>query len=145
KAQAKSEQFGFQQGFKLGEKMTRKELIAAFKDSSRTAEETRKGLMDVISDELPGELRGKFLQSIAGELSKRRQESIMRRVEQMKEMLTRKELLDDIAELTSFKGNIALDYQRQINEATKGIDFKSMSSGTRHKLEALRDFAEKRG
>lgn len=144
-AQRKAERFGFGEGFKLAEKMTRKELIAAFKDSAKSAQDTRQALFELIQENLPPDMRGKFLQSIVGEVSKRRQESILRRIEQTKDMLDKNQLVEDLEGMTSFKGTVAIDYSRKIQELVKDIDLKKMSAGTRQKMADLKLYADMHG
>lgn len=145
KAKVKAEAFGFREGFKVAEKLTRKELVAAFKDSRVNVKKTQEAIIEIINDELPQDLRGKFLTPIIQNLTKRKQESILRRIELMKDKLTRKELIEDIEGLRQFSPGVALEYQRQIADLLKDIDTKNITARTRRRLEGLKDFAQREG
>lgn len=167
KARIKAEAFGLGEGFKLAEKLTRKEfrsvfkereqtlkqaqearrreMIAAFRDSQKSAEESRKALRDVIEAELPLEERGKFLDALVGRITKKKQLRILERVEQLQEKLNRKALIEELGELQTFKGDIPVEYQRRLKEIVGDINTKNFTAATIRKLEGLKAWSDQHG
>jgi hypothetical protein len=88
KAQAKAEKFGFGQGFKLAEKLTRKEFIEMFQERQAMTRATQKMLTEYIQENLPPELRGRFLEAVVNAVSESRAYSVMSRVDEAKERQT---------------------------------------------------------
>ncbi len=145
KARIKAETFAFKEGFRVGSRLTGKHLIQTFKDTQIAAKESREMVMDYISENLPADMRGKFLNAIIQNLTKKKQVSIFQRVEQLKDKLERKELVKEIAELKELKGDISVDYQKKIKDLLGDIDTKKITSTTLRKLEGLKDYIEREG
>lgn len=144
-AKVKAEQFGFREGFKVSEKLTRKELLSAFKDQQKDAEETRKALRDVIQEELPIEERGKFLDALVARLTKKKQSQILDRVIDLKERLTKKELIEELGEIQHYKGEIPVEYQRRLQEIVGDINTKNFTPATVQRIKALKDYSDQHG
>jgi hypothetical protein len=145
KAKVKAEQFGFREGFKVAEKLTRKELVESFKYEQEMMEETRKALIDIIQEDLPPELRGKFLDPIIAKLTERKQQDILDRVAAMKNKLTKDELIEDLKSLQKMRGNINVEYQKRVAALIGDIQTKNIGTHTRENVEGLLEFAEREG
>ena len=145
KAKVRAEGFGFREGFQVAEKLTRKELQAAFKDSREDVRKTQKALIEMINEQLPPDLRGNFLNPIIQNLTKRKQESILRRIIQLEEKRTKQELVKELEGLINYPESISLDYKRRLDAVLGDINTKKITTGTRAKLEGLKKFADQQG
>lgn len=142
KAKVKAEMFGFREGFKTAEKLTRKELVEAFNDEQQAIDETRKALVQIIQEELPPEMRGKYLDAIISKLTDSKQNNLLDRIAAMKDKLTKEELIDELASLQRMRGNIDVEYQKRIDALIGDINTKNISAATRERIESLMAFAE---
>jgi len=135
-------------GAKIGvagaRQLTKQELIAKFKDSRNTIRQIQNDLMNYIKDNLPPSTRGKFLQAIIGNLTKKREVSIFQRVEKVKEEIVRREVISELKEMPKGK-NLAVDYQKQITETLKDVDLVKPTENTLKKLRGLQEYIEKEG
>lgn len=145
KAAIKAEAMGVKAGFQWGQHVTKQDLIAAFKDSQKSALETRKQLVAYINEHLPADLRGKYLNAVIQHVTKRKQESILRRVDRLAERRTQQELIAELGELVSHDPKVLLEYQRRLDALLADIDLKKMTEGTRRKLESLKTYADEQG
>lgn len=127
-------------------RLTREELITKFKNSQETIKNIKNDLIKYIDENLPIEAKGKLNQVLTRDnLTRKNAASIFSRVERMKETLTRKELVGKIKELSVPKGNLAVDYQKQVSEIIGGIDLIKPTEATLKKLKGLRDYIQKEG
>lgn len=146
KAKARAEQFGFREGFKVSEKLTRKEFIDAFKESQEVTKATQKMMIEYINENLSPEVRGRFLNAIVTQVSESKALSVMSQVDELQDKLTRRELLNEIKTLQEFKGQrLAVDYQRKITDLLGDLNTKTINRKTLLKLSGLIDFAEREG
>jgi len=145
KAKIKSEVMAFKEGFRVGGRLTAAHLIEGFKDAKLTANETRAMLVEYINDNLPPDLRGRFLNPIIQNMTKKKQASIWKRVDEIRENFERKKLVKEISELKELKGDIALDYQQKLNDLLEDIDTKKITTKTFMKLQGLKNYIEKHG
>lgn len=137
---------GARMGALFARRMTRQELITKFKDSRENVRQIKNDLIKYIDENLPTEAKGKLTQALMMDnLTRKNAASIFSRVERMKETLTRKELVGEIKELSVPKGNLAVDYQKQISETISGIDLVKPTEATIKKLKGLRDYIRKEG
>ncbi len=137
-------------GAKIGaveaRQITRQDLISKFKSSRENVRQIKNDLIKYIDENLPAEAKGKLTQSLMRDnLTRKNAASIFSRVEIMKETLTRKELVGEIKGLSVPKGNLAVDYQKQITETIAGIDLVKPTEATIKKLKGLRDFIQREG
>lgn len=146
KAQAKAEVYGFREGFKVSEKITRKEFISAFQDSQEVTKATQKMMIDYINENLPPEVRGKFLNAVVNQVSEHKAYSVMSQVDDLQDKLTRRELINEIKSLQEFKGqHLAVDYQKKITDLLGDLNTKTINRKTLLKMSGLIDFAESEG
>ena len=146
RARIRSEARGAKVGILEGKRLTREELITKFKSSRETIKGIKKDLIKYIDENLPQEAKGKLTQALVRDnLTRKNAASIFSRVERMKETLTRKELVGEIKELSVPKGNLAVDYQKQVVDVIGGIDLVKPTEATLKKLKGLRDFIQKEG
>jgi hypothetical protein len=146
KAKAKAEVFGFREGFRVSEKLTRKEFIEAFKESQEVTKATQKMMIEYINENLPPEVRGKFLNAVVSQVSESKALSVFSQVDALQDKLTRRELLNEIKTLQEFKGqHLAVDYQKKITDLLGDINTKTINRKTLLKLSGLIDFAEAEG
>ncbi len=132
-------------GIKEGTRITRKELIEHFRDSQKEIRQTQKLLREYIEENLPSQLRGKFLNAITQNLTTKRLVSIYGRTNRLADELIQKERITEVEKLKGYKGNIPVEYQKQIGEILNEIETKKFSPKTIKKLEGLRDYMEREG
>lgn len=146
RARIRNEARGAKAGAIEARRLTRDELITKFKDSRENVRQIKNDLIKYIDENLPTEAKGKLTQALMMDnLTRKNAASIFSRVERMKETLTRKELVGEIKELSVPKGNLAVDYQKQISETISGIDLVKPTEATVKKLKGLRDYIRKEG
>ena len=146
RARIRNEARGAKFGAIEARRLTRQELIAKFKDSRENVRQIKSDLIKYIDENLPQEAKGKLTQSLVRDnLTRKNAASIFSRVERMKETLTRKELVGEIKELSVPKGNLAVDYQKQVSETIAGIDLIKPTEKTLKKLRGLKDFIQREG
>ncbi|KKN27529.1 hypothetical protein LCGC14_0863650, partial [marine sediment metagenome] len=141
----KAELKGEKRGIKEGTQITKKELIAHFKDSQAEMKQTRDLLVTYINENLPSNIRGKFLNAIAQNLTRKRLVSIYGRVGRLADEQAHKDKVAEFKELKKLKGDISVDYQKKVNEVLVDIETKKITPRTLKKLENLRDFIEREG
>jgi hypothetical protein len=137
-------------GAKIGaieaRRLTREELIAKFKSSQEAIKSIKNDLIKYIDENLPTEAKGRLVKPLTMDnLTRKKAANIFSRVERMKETLTRKELVGEIKKLSIPKGNLAVDYQKQITETITGIDLVKPTETILKKLRGLRDYIQKNG
>lgn len=145
KARIKAELMGFKEGFRVGSRLTNQHLIQNLKENEAQMKEVTKTIVDYINTELPKELRGKFLGNVTDVLTRGKQKKIFDRVKNLKEKLRREDVLEDIASLQLLKGNIDVEYQKQIVSLIGDIHTKNITEKTLRKLQGLKDYMEKQG
>ncbi len=124
-------------------KITRWQLLKEFKRTQKDIGSTRRMLINYIKQELPLKARGKFLDILKRDLTLKKQASIYRRVIEAKDLIERKELNQEIKDLAKPKGNVDIEYRKQIGAVMQDIDLKNISQKTINKLEGLKRFIEK--
>ena len=132
-------------GARVAAKVTRKEIIARFINSRENIRDIQDTVMKYIKENLPQGEQGRFINALLKDLDRKKAVSIFGRVEQIKESLTRRELIGEIRELSMPKGNLAVDYQKKIIETIKGIDLVNPTELTLKKLRGLRDYIQREG
>lgn len=143
----RAEARGAKQAAGVTRRITKEELVSAFKASQVKAAKTRKMLSNYIQAQLPQESRGKFLNAISDVgTSSRKQASIFTRVEQEKERLTRRELIQTIKdEVRKPTKQVNVEYQKRILELTNDINLAKPSKKTVGKLQSLVDYIKRTG
>jgi len=146
KAKVKAEGFGFREGFKLGERLTNRELTVAYKAKEEERLATAKALIKMIHEsDIPATMKGKYLEALAGKLTHKRVNDIMDRIDAASELATRQEIVDDLVNFKSHMGRIDVDYQKRITELLEDINLKKIGPKTRERLLSLAAFAERNG
>lgn len=147
KAKVKAELFGFREGFKLGERLTSKELTSMFLEKQKQVQQTRKALVDLIKEHLPMELRGRLLSMLAGNMTDSKVNDILDRIKEMSEEVERKELLDEIKKFQegTFGAKIDIQYEKQIKELLSGLNTKRITAKARAAAEWLQNYAAEFG
>lgn len=145
KAKVKAEMFGFREGFKVGERLTNRDLTQAFKDDMARIEGDRKALVGLIQEHLPPELRGKYLDAIRGKLTESRINDVLDRIARESEKSTKNELIEEIAEFKDYGGSLDVEYQKRIDELLGDVNTKNISPKTLQRLESLIEYADRHG
>jgi hypothetical protein len=144
-AKLAAETRGFAEGKAAGIRVTKAEMVGAFKESQKNAEAMRKEMSRIIQEELPIAERGKFLDALVSKLTKKQQTRILDRVINTKEKLTHKQLIAEFEKIRHFKGTIPVEYQRRIAEITEDINTHNFRPSTVAKLQALQAYADENG
>jgi len=143
KMRIRAEAKGTKEGFKVARQITRKEMTNAFKDSAQKARDTKAILREYIQQQIPLEQQGKFLTALTNDITKKKQVKIMTRVDELRENIKVRQIIGELKEVP--KGNIAVDYQKKIEEMMKGIDLVKPTERTLTKLKGLRDYISREG
>lgn len=145
RARIKADIFGFKQGFKVGSRLTNTHLKMLFKEDTAAMLETRKEIVKYIDENLPADVRGKYLNAIIKHITPRGKERLFKRVEDQKARIEKKDVIAEIEELKRMRGNIAVDYQKKITSIVGNVDTKKITAKTISDLEGLKNYIEEQG
>lgn len=103
-------------GFIQGEKITREELTNLFKTRLARIEEARDLIKSYIEENLPVDLRGKYLNAVANNPTIKKYQSIAERVDREVQNFIKKDLITDLKSISKTKANLPADYKRKLEE-----------------------------
>ena len=143
RVRVRAEAAGARVGFRVARTLTREELITKFKSSQTTIRELKEEVINRIKTNLPLEARGRFIQTLERDLTRKRVYGIYERIERISEQIRRREIVEELKEVP--KGNIAVDYQRRVEETMRDIDLAKPTERTLRRLESLNEYIQRQG
>ena len=143
KAQLKFRLVQQARGAKIAAKVTKQELEQRFREQQTTAEEVRQVLIDYIKDviELPG--RGKFLQPLAKDMTKKQLWRVYTRVGKEATAQEVKDLRTEIEKYKDVPTNVAVEGKKRIEDLLGGIDFRRFTSDDARRIKSAAEFLAK--
>ncbi len=139
--QVQAEARGIKSGIKEGKAITKEVLMDKFRQGTQRVND----VIEYIKQKLPVEEQGKFINVINNIKTSKKQFSVFARVEKAAEEITRKELISEVKTLSKPKGNINVDYQKELKFAIQDVDLKNPTSNTIIKLRNLKNYIQRNG
>lgn len=129
------------EGFKEGAAVTRDALVRQFQAGRQNVADA----IAYVSEKLPIEERGKYIQAIQNATTPKRQFSLLERVNQRAETIAKNAEISQIKELAKTDQGLALDYQRKIKDTMQNIDLSRPTAQTVSRIKSLSDFLKNNG
>lgn len=139
----RDESRGAKAGAKEARRLTREDMMQAFRDSQKSVRETQKMLIQYIQENLPASAQGKFINSLLANLGEKKQASIFSRVNRLREDIQRRQIIGELKEVP--RGEIAVDYQKKVREMMSDLDLTKPTNKTIDRLKSLRDYISQNG
>lgn len=129
------------EGFREGRKVTKEELLNKFRAGKQRVEE----VVDYIKQNLPLEERGRLISKVLNAETAKRQFKAFAAANDAIERVANRKVESEIKNLAEPPKSVDVQYQKQIFDLVKNIDFKKMNATTASKLKALANFIQVRG
>lgn len=146
-ARVKAEAFGFKEGFRVGKKLTRKDIVDFYKTEQEASRAAKKQIVDAIKRELPLSIRGKFLDMATKVTGRTNMDKRLDRIAKAKLAVERTKLVEEIKALQQRRdlAGVALDYKRKIDDLVKDLDTKNITQATIDKIRSIREWSARTG